>query len=71
MGVVVPITQAIKPKSFRRVYKRHHFTVTFLPREKLWKWTVEVVITSQHSDTADTMKKAIRAAEKCIDRITP
>lgn len=59
----------IKPKTMRRVYKRHHFTVTFIPATKKWKWEVEIVTTNKFSETADTMVKAIRAAEKCIDKV--
>lgn len=69
MGDVVPI-KPIQPKTLARVYKRHHFTVTFVPATKKWKWVVEVVTKTKYGEEADTQIKAIRAAEKCIDRIT-
>lgn len=67
MGDVIPLD--IKPKSMRRTYKRHHFTVTFIPATKKWQWSVELVVKTKYTDTADNMQKAIRAAERCIDKV--
>jgi ribosomal protein L16/L10AE len=66
VGDVVPLD--IQPKTLKRTYKRHHFTVTYTPKTGKWKWSVEVQITTKYSEEADTMQKAIRAAEKCIDQ---
>lgn len=57
----------IKPKTINRIYKRHKYTVTFIPSTKKWQWTVEVVQTLKFTDVADTQVKAFRAAEKLID----
>lgn len=57
----------IKPKTINRTYKKHKYTVTFVPSTKKWKWTVEVVQKIVFSEEADTQIKAFRAAEKLID----
>jgi hypothetical protein len=58
----------IKPKTLNRQYKQHKFTITFEPKTKKWKWIVEVTTKMVYSDVADTQVKALRAAEKFIDR---
>lgn len=58
----------IKPKQMKRSYKKQHYTVTFVPATKKWKWEVEVVSTMKFSELADTQVKAFRAAEKFIDQ---
>lgn len=58
----------IKPKQLNRKYKSHDFTVTFIPKTKKWKWTVTVTTRMVYSEEADTQVKAIRAAEKFIDK---
>lgn len=67
MGELVQLD--IKPKTMRRTYKRHHYVVTFVPATKQWQWTVEYIVKTEYTDTADTMQKAFKAAEKCIDRM--
>lgn len=58
----------IKPKTLNRTYKKHKYTVTFVPATKKWKWLVEVVTTMKYSEEADTQIKAFRAAERFIDK---
>jgi hypothetical protein len=64
MGEVVDI----RPKTINRTYKKHKYTVSFIPATKKWKWEVEVVNTIRYCETADTQIKAFRAAEKFIDQ---
>lgn len=64
---VVSIHKNIKPKTLRRSYKRHSYVVTFLPKEKKWKWSVTVTTSMTYEDVAETQVKAFRAAEKFID----
>lgn len=63
---VIPMN--IKPKTLNRQYKQHKYTVTFEPKTKKWKWKVEVTTKMVYEDVADTQVKALRAAEKFIDR---
>jgi hypothetical protein len=63
---VVPIK--ITPKTLKRSYKRHTYLVEFIPKTKKWKWTVEVTTRMVFSEVADTHVKAIREAEKFIDK---
>lgn len=67
MGEVVRLE--VKPKTFQRTYKKHKITVTFIPATKKWRWKVTVVTTTHYDDYADTSMKAVRAAEKFIDKI--
>lgn len=63
-----PNVHFIKPKQINRTYKRHKYTVTYIPKTKKWKWTVEVVTKMVFSEEADTQIKAFREAEKFIDK---
>lgn len=65
-GNVLPFN--IKPKTMKRSYKRHSYTVEFVPKTKKWKWTVEVVNRMVYSEEADTQVKAFREAEKFIEK---
>lgn len=58
----------IKPKTINRTYNKHRYTVTYLPKTKKWKWTVETTRVFKFSEEADTQIKAFRAAEKFIDK---
>lgn len=58
----------IRPKTLHRQYKRHEYTLEFLPKTKKWKWTVTVITRMVYSEVADTQVKALRAAEKFIDK---
>lgn len=60
------LLKKIKPKTLTRSYNRHTYTVTFLPKEKKWKWAVTVTTSQTFSEVADTQIKAFRAAEKFI-----
>lgn len=62
---VVPMN--IKPKTMNRTYKKQHYTVTFIPATKKWKWEVTITTKMVFSEVADTQIKAFRAAEKFID----
>jgi hypothetical protein len=57
------------PKTMERPYKKHKYTVTYLPDTKEWKWTVEVTHKTVYSDVAPTQVKAFRAAERHIDGV--
>ena len=59
----------VKPKKLTRTYKRHHYTVEYVPATKKWKWIVEVVTTTRYGEEAETQNKAFRAAERHIDRV--
>jgi hypothetical protein len=59
----------IPPKSLTRLYKKHHYKVTFIPATKKWKWSVEVVMRTIYSEEADTQIKAFKAAERRIDQM--
>ncbi len=67
MGDVVQFT--VQPKSLNKSYKRHNFTVTYVPSTKKWSYDVELVQTTHLMGTADTQMKAVRAAEKQIDQV--
>lgn len=67
MGEVVEFL--VKPKTFRRVYKRHPLVITFVPATKKWHWEIEIVQTTRIGGDADTQIKAVRAAEKRIDDV--
>lgn len=56
------------PKTSNRTYKSHSYTVTYLPKTKTWKWTVEIVQKIRYSEEAPTQVKAYRAAERFIDK---
>lgn len=58
----------IKPKTMKRTYKRQHYTVTFVPATKKWKWEVVITTHMKFSEEADTQVKAFRAAERFIDQ---
>lgn len=66
MGAVVPLP--IKPKTLNRTYKRQHYTVTFVPATKQWKWEVVIKTEMRYSEEASTQLKAFKAAEKFIDQ---
>lgn len=58
----------VEPKTLNRTYKSQSYTVTYIPKEKKWKWTVTVTTKMTYSDIAPTQVKAFRAAEKFIDQ---
>lgn len=58
----------IIPKTLNRQYKSHKYVVTFIPKTKKWKWTVTVETRMTFSEEADTQVKALRAAERFIDK---
>lgn len=62
------VEMKIIPKTLKRKYKSHSYTVTFIPKTKKWKWTVEVISRMVFSEEADTQVKAFRAAERFIDK---
>lgn len=64
---VIPIRKEMKPKTLKRSYKRHEYTVTFIPKTKKWKWQVTVTTRMTYEEEADTQVKAFRAAERFID----
>lgn len=70
MSAAANNVHVIPPKTMKRTYKRQHYTVTFIPATKKWKWEVTIVNESKFSDVADTQVKAFRAAEKLIDECT-
>ena len=59
----------VKPKKLTRTYKRHHYTVEYVPATKKWKWTVEIVTVTKYGEEADTKNKAFKAAERHIDQV--
>jgi len=65
MTNVVELT--IPPKKINRRYKNHAIVITYKPPTKKWSWEVTYVQTTKFSDEADTMTKAVKAAEKHID----
>lgn len=67
MGDVVEFV--VKPKTFRRVYKRHPLVVTYVPASKKWCWEIVIVQETRIGGEADTQIKAVRAAEKRIDDV--
>jgi hypothetical protein len=66
-NVSYSLLNKIKPKTLKRSYKRHAYVVTYIPKEKKWKWSVTVTTSMTYEDKADTQVKAFRAAEKFID----
>lgn len=66
MGNVVVLP--VKPKTLKRQYKRQHYTVTFIPATKKWKWAVTIVRELKFEEEADTQIKAFKAAERFIDQ---
>lgn len=66
MGEVVQIP--VTPKTLKRQYKSNTYVLTFIPKTKKWKWTVTVKTEMVYSEEADTQVKAIRAAERFIDK---
>lgn len=58
-----------KPKQLSKQYKRHNYKVTFVPSTKQWSWEVELVQVTKLNGTADTQVKAVRAAERQIDKV--
>lgn len=67
MGDVVDFV--VKPKQFKRQYKQHPLTVTYVPATKKWSWEIEIVQVTRIGGEADTQIKAVRAAEKRIDEV--
>lgn len=65
------IPMPVKPKQLNRQYRSHAYTITYIPKTKKWKWTVTVTTKMVYSEEADTQVKAIRAAEKFIDKTCP
>jgi hypothetical protein len=63
----------IAPKSATRNYRKHHFTVTFIPAlgdtPSKWKWSVTKVRTVEFDGHEDTFEKAIKMAQRRIDKI--
>lgn len=59
----------IPPKTIQERYRKYAITVTFLPAEKVWRWSFHVVSTREIMGTADTMQRALAEAKKKIDRI--
>jgi hypothetical protein len=57
----------VKPKTIRKVYKRHSYVLTYLPPSHTWRWEVTYVSTTVFSETASSMTLAQRAAERHID----
>ncbi len=68
MGDVLPFQSKVIPKTLSRQYKSQKYVLTFIPKTKKWKWTVTVETKMVYSEEADTQVKAIRAAEKFIDK---
>lgn len=62
------VVHIVPPKKMKRTYKKQHYTVTFVPKTKKWKWEVTVVNEVKFAEEADTQIKAFRAAEKFIDQ---
>lgn len=58
----------VKPKTMNRQYKGAKITLTYVPKDKEWKWKVEVTHTMTFEGAAATDVKALRAAEKFIDK---
>ena len=59
----------VRPRTMKRQYKGAKITLTFVPAEKNWKWKVEVTTTMVYEDVAPTDVKALRAAERFIDKV--
>lgn len=59
----------IEPKRIRRQYRRTPFTVTFVPATGEWRWEIRRQIERVYDGTATDMQKAIREAQRTIDRI--
>jgi hypothetical protein len=59
----------VKPKTMQRTYKGAKITLTFIVGKRVWKWRVEIQQTVAFEDEAATDVKALRAAEKFIDKV--
>jgi hypothetical protein len=60
-------TLNIPPKTHTEQYKRKTITVTFLPAEKLWRWSFGITIQREINGTATTIPRALAEARKRID----
>jgi hypothetical protein len=62
----------VKPKTMHRKYKNTDIELIFLPAKRKWKWKVTIinkmVYESGEDELASTDAKALRAAERFIDK---
>jgi hypothetical protein len=65
---VVPLMKP-EPKHVRRTHNRQTYFVTYIPDTGKWLWKVERTRVTTFEAEAETMKEAIKAAEKFIDEL--
>lgn len=63
------INMRVEPKRIRRQYRKLPITVTFEPATKEWKWEVKYTVERVFDGRAETMEKAMKAAQKTIDQV--
>lgn len=59
----------IKPKTERHQYRQHTIVITFVPRERMWKWKFAHQPRLSFSGQARTLQRALREAKKEVDTI--
>ena len=57
------------PKRVSNKYKGWDYTVVYIPATGEWQWTITKTHTTEYTETASTMKEAIKAAHKFIDTL--
>jgi hypothetical protein len=67
------VVQLVKPepKHVRKTHNRQAYFVTFIPETGKWLWRVERTRVVVYEAEADTMKDAVKAAERFIDGLPP
>jgi len=58
----------VKPKTVKSVYKKIPITLTYLPNEGKWKWSIKIITETTYSEVSENEIKAKRAAQKYIDK---